>query len=588
MRAVLAVFAASLLAQAGFGQMVLQSQSRTISARARNGPLVTASAPDFGEFNQSVTSPSGPPPNPIAFADQRSTLTASRLAGRGSATPDLGAAYSDCRVEFDVAAPCTFVLHYQGSGGTLSLTGPGTAIGYGYSDTTGLRSGVLSPGRYTVVAHTDGRTQQLPPLPGNFDFTLDVTLMQTAFTYQGRLESAGAPVEGTADFRFSLFRGASGAEQVGSTLQLTGAAVTKGLFAAELDFGQVMDGSPRYLEIAVRSPSGAGAYTTLSPREPLNPTPHAVWSLAARSAEQAQFATAAETAQVAESAAVADTAVSAQTAVSANTARNVPWSGVTGVPANVSGAFSPFTADANGITCAEAVGIGGAAPAYDTLGVWGGITVDAGQQNTGGPPPAAGEYRGVRFGHPTSGEAIGSARGAGQPTQYGLDFYTGRAMRMSILNSGRVGINTTAPDATLSVNGTASKPGGGSWAAFCDPRLKHDVRPMTGTLDTLLTLHGYTFEYNADAVESGRALPGVQIGLMADEVERVFPGWITRAPDGMRMVTERATTALMVEALRDLRAEKDREIEALRAELADRDRALADLRGRIEAIEKAK
>jgi len=35
---------------------------------------------------------------------------------------------------------------------------------------------------------------------------------------------------------------------------------------------------------------------------------------------------------------------------------------------------------------------------------------------------------------------------------------------MTILNNGNVGIGTTNPASLLVVNGTAAKPGGGSWA----------------------------------------------------------------------------------------------------------------------------
>jgi hypothetical protein len=146
----------------------------------------------------------------------------------------------------------------------------------------------------------------------------------------------------------------------------------------------------------------------------------------------------------------------------------------------------------------------------------------------------------------------------------------------------------------LTIIGNGFKPGGGAWAASCDPRLKHDITPMAGTLERLLSLRGYRFVYNDDAVRANKGLPGQQIGLMADEVERVFPDWVSRDKDGMRMVTERSTTALMVEALRDLRAEKDAQIETLRAEIAKRDREAearaaenADLRQRVERLEKA-
>jgi hypothetical protein len=50
-----------------------------------------------------------------------------------------------------------------------------------------------------------------------------------------------------------------------------------GLLNAELDFGaNAFDGSARWLEIAVRSPTGSGDFTTLSPRQPLTVAPYAL------------------------------------------------------------------------------------------------------------------------------------------------------------------------------------------------------------------------------------------------------------------------------------------------------------------------
>lgn len=128
-------------------------------------------------------------------------------------------------------------------------------------------------------------------------------------------------------------------------------------------------------------------------------------------------------------------------------------------------------------------------------------------------------------------------------------------------------------------DGFAFKPGGGSWANISDPRAKHDAETLTGTLDKLLSLRGYRYFYNDDIIKSGRGLPGPQIGLMADEVERVFPDWVTRDVNGLRAVSERATTALMVEALRDLRREKDEAVSRLSKENEE-------LRARLERLEK--
>ena len=142
-------------------------------------------------------------------------------------------------------------------------------------------------------------------------------------------------------------------------------------------------------------------------------------------------------------------------------------------------------------------------------------------------------------------------------------------------NSAQVGINTTNTQGfTLAVNGSAGKPGGGSWAVLSDPRTKTNIRPLTGTLDRLMSLHGYEFTYKPEFVSAGFALPGTQIGLLATEVQQVFPDWIETGSDGYMRVTERSTTALMVEALRELRDQRARQI--------------AELRARLEALEAAR
>jgi hypothetical protein len=137
----------------------------------------------------------------------------------------------------------------------------------------------------------------------------------------------------------------------------------------------------------------------------------------------------------------------------------------------------------------------------------------------------------------------------------------------------------------LNVFGGAAKNGGGSWSSISDARLKHDIVPLQGTLDRLLTLRGYSFEFNDNEVKSGRALPGRQMGLIAQEVEQVFPDWIDYTKDGYRMVTERATTALMVESLRDLRREKDEGLAAQQLQIDGLRQANAELRKRLEALE---
>jgi len=98
--------------------------------------------------------------------------------------------------------------------------------------------------------------------------------IDTSFTYQGQLKESGLLANGAYDFQFSLYDAASGGSQVGSTLTREDVTVSDGLFTVTLDFGEVFDGSKRWLEIAVRPGNSTGAYTTLSPRQALTATPH--------------------------------------------------------------------------------------------------------------------------------------------------------------------------------------------------------------------------------------------------------------------------------------------------------------------------
>ncbi len=102
------------------------------------------------------------------------------------------------------------------------------------------------------------------------------TTLGSAFNYQGLLKLSGSAVSGPYDFTFRLFTDSTGATQVGTSQTVLGVPVTNGLFSSNLDFGAaVFDGSARWLDIQVRA-SGGGAYTQLSPRQPVLAVPYAL------------------------------------------------------------------------------------------------------------------------------------------------------------------------------------------------------------------------------------------------------------------------------------------------------------------------
>ncbi len=119
---------------------------------------------------------------------------------------------------------------------------------------------------------------------------------------------------------------------------------------------------------------------------------------------------------------------------------------------------------------------------------------------------------------------------------------------------------------TFKTDGSAFKPGGGSWTAISDRRLKHNIQPLTGSLDKLMGLRGVSFEYN-DPKRVG-ACDGTMMGFIAQDVEPIFPRWVSTGDDGFKAITITGFEALTVEALRDLRAEKDAQIAELNAQMA--------------------
>lgn len=187
-------------------------------------------------------------------------------------------------------------------------------------------------------------------------FVLNLAVMSaagalgTTFTYQGILSNAGSPVGGVVDLRFTLWDAASGGAQVGSAVTVDDASVPDGRVTVPLDFGAVFDGNELFLAVEVRDGGSTGAYTLLTPRQPLTAAPFASHAIGAGSADTATtaghastagHATTADSATTAGHAATADNATTATTAGDADTLDGQhgsfyrAWSSLTGTPAGL-------------------------------------------------------------------------------------------------------------------------------------------------------------------------------------------------------------------------------------------------------------
>lgn len=100
------------------------------------------------------------------------------------------------------------------------------------------------------------------------------------------MNAGGSPADGIYDFEFRLYDAAADGNPIGSTVSVDDVAVSRGLFAVDLDFGDVFTGQAVWLEVAVKGP-GDAIFTTLSPRQALLPTPYALYATRAADANTA-------------------------------------------------------------------------------------------------------------------------------------------------------------------------------------------------------------------------------------------------------------------------------------------------------------
>jgi hypothetical protein len=134
-------------------------------------------------------------------------------------------------------------------------------------------------------------------------------------------------------------------------------------------------------------------------------------------------------------------------------------------------------------------------------------------------------------------------------------------------NGGNVGIGTSAPTDTLSVNGTASKPGGGSWASFSDERLKNIKGNYNSGLNAVMRLQPLRYEYKADNA-LGIKSPGEHIGFGAQAVQQVLPEAVTQTAGGYLMVNNDPIMLAMLNAIKEQQkeiVELKRQVRQLRA-----------------------
>jgi hypothetical protein len=317
----------------------------------------------------------------------------------------------------------------------------------------------------------------------------------TAFTYQGRLNDGAGAANGGYDLQFSIYGAGTGGTLLAGPVTNAPTVVSNGLFTVQLDFGaSVFTGSSNWLQIGVRTNGSAAGYKSLSPRQLLTPVPYAMFAASANAAGLSGTLPAANfsgtyggavalnnagNSLAGNGAALTDlnaSRLAAGTVPNARLAGDVAFTdsnqvftaqntfmtgtnsggrltvyGTNGIDSssfnglgfqfyngtgegavisshnNSSALISFYTKQGNGYPPAERM----------LLDPWGGLRLDQQSGNSGMIDNGTTNGTGLTFGV-DSGEGIASQRQPSGGNQYGLDFYTDFAKRLSISQSGNV------------------------------------------------------------------------------------------------------------------------------------------------------
>jgi len=125
---------------------------------------------------------------------------------------------------------------------------------------------------------------------------------------------------------------------------------------------------------------------------------------------------------------------------------------------------------------------------------------------------------------------------------------------MRLTTGFRVGIGTSIPDQLLSVNGNASKIGGGSWANYSDERLKIIKGRFTAGLNAVMQLQPIRYEYRRDNVLGLRS-EGEHVGFGAQAVQTIIPEAVTSNDRGYLLVNNDPILWAMLNAIKEQQAQ---------------------------------
>ncbi len=137
----------------------------------------------------------------------------------------------------------------------------------------------------------------------------------------------------------------------------------------------------------------------------------------------------------------------------------------------------------------------------------------------------------------------------------GVDNATGTADHWAGYFAGKVRVTSlvAGPNTSLCIS-----PSGDLSTCTSDLRLKSGIKPITNVLEKVGKLRGVSFNWNEASRVPVNLLAQRSIGVIAQEVEAAFPEAVaTSAENGYKSVNYNSLTAVLIEAVKELKAENE-------------------------------
>ncbi|AHZ85066.1 hypothetical protein EP01_08955 [Bdellovibrio bacteriovorus] len=186
-----------------------------------------------------------------------------------------------------------------------------------------------------------------------------------------------------------------------------------------------------------------------------------------------------------------------------------------------------------------------------------------------------------------------AAGSAGATSDVVLDNYNNRfrvlvagAEQMVVASSGNVGVGQTSPSYKMHVNGTVA--GTAAYVNTSDQRLKKNITVIEGALEMILRLNGVYFDWRSEEYPDWNFEQRHDIGVIAQEVEKVFPEAVRTDDKGFKAVAYSKLVPPLIEAAKavNMKCEMNLvQIRELQDKVAELQRENEMLQNRLKLVE---